>query len=200
MFQSWQELTKLSGGAPLVVEWVRLANSDITIEGGFDLPALAQISEEDQVFVVAFLRSHGSIKEMERVFGINNDDDVLDVRVVQNGVLRSIYNAREIAHMSDVKGLVKGVWDLQTATGGFIGAFLLVGAFFYRRRWLLDRVQELGKRLERPILTNSSPQRVKRHPLDVLEGTQNQVAMRLLGWRDSEAAISDDHRSHAVPR
>lgn len=66
----------------------------------------------------------------------NNDEDVLNVRVVQDGVLRSIYNAREIAHMTDVKGLVKGVWDLQTATGGYIGFFLIVGAAYYRRRWL----------------------------------------------------------------
>ena len=71
MAQSWQELTQLSGGTPLVVERVRLANSDIAIEGGFDLPPLAQISAEDQVFVVAFVRSHGSIKEMERVFGVS---------------------------------------------------------------------------------------------------------------------------------
>ena len=71
MTQSWQELTKLSGGATLVVERVRLANSGIAIEGGFELPPLAQISAEDQVFVEAFLRSHGSIKEMERVFGVS---------------------------------------------------------------------------------------------------------------------------------
>jgi len=71
MTQSWQELTKLSSGAPLVVERVRLANSDIAIEGGFDLPPLARLSAEDQVFVVAFVRSHGSIKEMERVFGVS---------------------------------------------------------------------------------------------------------------------------------
>ena len=71
MMQSWQELTKLSGGTPLVVERVRLVNSGIAIEGGFDLPPLAQISAEDQVFVVAFLQSHGSIKEMERVFGVS---------------------------------------------------------------------------------------------------------------------------------
>ena len=70
MTQSWQELTELSGGAPLVVERVRLANSGIAIEGGFELPPLAQISAEDQVFVVAFLQSHGSIKEMEGCSGL----------------------------------------------------------------------------------------------------------------------------------
>ena len=32
---------------------------------------LARLSEEDQVFVVAFVQVHGSIKEMERIFGIS---------------------------------------------------------------------------------------------------------------------------------
>ena len=32
---------------------------------------LARLSAEDQVFVAAFLRSHGSIKEMEQVFGVS---------------------------------------------------------------------------------------------------------------------------------
>ncbi len=71
MAQSWQDLTNLSGGAPLIVERVRLANNNIAIEGGFELPQLARLSAEDQVFVVAFVRSHGSIKEMERVFGVS---------------------------------------------------------------------------------------------------------------------------------
>jgi hypothetical protein len=34
-------------------------------------PQLARLSLDDQVFVVAFLRSHGSIKEMEQVFGVS---------------------------------------------------------------------------------------------------------------------------------
>ncbi len=67
----WQELTRLTQGQPLVVERVRLAGKDIAIEGSFELPQLARLSAEDQVFVVAFLRSHGSIKEMEQVFGVS---------------------------------------------------------------------------------------------------------------------------------
>lgn len=35
------------------------------------LPQLARLAPDDQVFVAAFLRSHGSIKEMERVFGVS---------------------------------------------------------------------------------------------------------------------------------
>jgi len=69
--QDWQELTRLTQGAPLVVERVRLADRDIALEGQFALPQLARLSSDDKVFVAAFLRSHGSIKEMEQVFGVS---------------------------------------------------------------------------------------------------------------------------------
>jgi hypothetical protein len=69
--KDWQELTRLTQGAPLVVERVRLRGSDVRVEGAFALPQLAQLSAEDQVFVAAFLRAHGSIKEMEQVFGVS---------------------------------------------------------------------------------------------------------------------------------
>jgi hypothetical protein len=67
----WQELTRLTQGRPIVVERVRLADKDIAIEGSFELPQLAKLNLEDQVFVTAFVRSHGSIKEMERIFGVS---------------------------------------------------------------------------------------------------------------------------------
>jgi len=54
-----------------VVERVRIAEKDIAIEGSFELPQLARLGLEDQVFITAFVRSHGSIKEMERVFGVS---------------------------------------------------------------------------------------------------------------------------------
>lgn len=67
----WQELTHLTQGQPIVVERVRLANKDIVIEGCFELPQLARLSLEDQVFITAFVRCHGSIKEMEQIFGVS---------------------------------------------------------------------------------------------------------------------------------
>jgi hypothetical protein len=67
----WQELTRLTGDQPFVIERVRVAGKDIAIEGAFALPRLARLSAEDQVFVAAFVRSHGSIKEMEQVFGVS---------------------------------------------------------------------------------------------------------------------------------
>ncbi len=67
----WQELTRLTQGQPILIERVRLADRYVAIEGLFELPQLARLSAEDQIFVVAFLRSHGSIKEMEQVFGVS---------------------------------------------------------------------------------------------------------------------------------
>jgi hypothetical protein len=67
----WQELTKLTEGQPIVVERVRITAKDIAVEGRFELPQLARLNLEDQVFITAFVRSHGSIKEMEQVFGVS---------------------------------------------------------------------------------------------------------------------------------
>jgi hypothetical protein len=67
----WQDLLRMAQGSALVVERVRLAEKGVAIEGSFTLPELARLSLEDQVFVTAFLRSHGSIKEMEQVFGVS---------------------------------------------------------------------------------------------------------------------------------
>ena len=69
--KDWQELTQLTQGQPIVVERVRIPAKDIAIEGRFELPQLARLTLEDQVFVIAFVRSHGSIKEMEQVFGVS---------------------------------------------------------------------------------------------------------------------------------
>lgn len=67
----WQDVLRMAQGSPLVVERVRLPEKQIAIEGAFTLPELARLSLEDQVFIVAFLRSHGSIKEMEQTFGVS---------------------------------------------------------------------------------------------------------------------------------
>src|SRR5271165_6350756 len=69
--KDWQELSQLTQGRPLVVERVRLTEKDIAIEGCFELPQLARLAMDDQVFITAFVRSHGSIKEMERIFGVS---------------------------------------------------------------------------------------------------------------------------------
>lgn len=44
----WQELTRLTGGRPFVVERVRLLEREVAIEGAFVPPQLARLSVEDQ--------------------------------------------------------------------------------------------------------------------------------------------------------
>jgi len=67
----WQELLRIAQGGTLIVERVRIPEKEIAVEGAFTLPELARLGPDDQVFVVAFLRSHGSIKEMEQTFGVS---------------------------------------------------------------------------------------------------------------------------------
>ncbi len=67
----WNELTDLTGDRKFVVTGVRLEGSDIAISGDFELPLLANLRYEDQVFVSEFVRCHGSIKYMEKAFGIS---------------------------------------------------------------------------------------------------------------------------------
>jgi hypothetical protein len=69
--KDWQELTRVTQGAPLIIERVRLVDSDIAVEGAFELPPLAKLPAEDQVFIMVFIKSDGSIKELERTFGIS---------------------------------------------------------------------------------------------------------------------------------
>ena len=67
----WQDLLRIAQGSPLVIERVRIPEKGIAVEGQFTLPELARLSLEDQVFVSAFIRSHGTIKEMEQTFGVS---------------------------------------------------------------------------------------------------------------------------------
>ncbi len=67
----WQDLLRMAQGAQLVIERVSIPDKGVAIEGSYTLPELARLSLEDQVFVTAFLRSHGSIKAMEQTFGVS---------------------------------------------------------------------------------------------------------------------------------
>jgi hypothetical protein len=75
MASDWLELSRLAKGFSIVIEKVRLVSKDpkkiLKIEGEFDLPPLAKLSAEEQIFVIAFIKSDGSLKEMETTFGIS---------------------------------------------------------------------------------------------------------------------------------
>lgn len=67
----WQDVLRVADGRPFVIERVRIPEKQLVVEGEFTLPQLARLSLEDQVFIAAFIRSHGSIKEMEQTFGVS---------------------------------------------------------------------------------------------------------------------------------
>ena len=71
MKHEWQEVLKMTGHSDIIVERVRIKEKNIVIEGEFDLPQFSRLSMEEQTFIMAFLKCHGSIKEMESMFGIS---------------------------------------------------------------------------------------------------------------------------------
>lgn len=67
----WQNVLELTKGKEVAVTRLQIVESGVAIEGEFSLPPLAKLSPDDQVFVAAFVTSHGSIKAMEQLFGIS---------------------------------------------------------------------------------------------------------------------------------
>ena len=59
----------------------------------------------------------------------NNDAELLEIRVVVGGIrVMNLYNEREVLHMRDVKGLVKGVYRVSEISGLFL-VLVVVGGF-----------------------------------------------------------------------
>ena len=58
-------------GRGMAVSRMVCTRCDVRLEGDFEVPALARLPLEDQAFVTAFIRHHGSIKKMEGLFGIS---------------------------------------------------------------------------------------------------------------------------------
>lgn len=113
MTNEWHQLTDLTGDREFVVTSVRLAGSEISIEGEFELPPLAQLRYEDQVFVSQFVRNHGSIKDMERSFGIsyptvkNRLNRIAEQLRLVVAVERDEYDARAAAPAEDVLAMLE---------------------------------------------------------------------------------------------
>ena len=56
---------------PFKITRLACAACNLAMEGQIELSPLDQLSPEDQAFVMAFVRHHGSIKKMEELFGIS---------------------------------------------------------------------------------------------------------------------------------
>jgi hypothetical protein len=56
---------------PLELARLSCTACGVNVEGEFELSPLAKLSPEDQSFVIAFVRHHGTIKKMEDIFNIS---------------------------------------------------------------------------------------------------------------------------------
>ena len=76
-----------------------------------------------------------------------NGDELITISVVRRGVrAENLYNEREVLHMKDVKGLVKGVNRVQLITGVYLLVFAVLGLAIGRKSFLprLARYAGLG--------------------------------------------------------
>ena len=129
------------------VRWV--INAPLLYSYGFDrynIPAYTGIERSELLSAARQIRDY-----------FNNDEEYLAVRVVRRGVLyENLYNppqyradeaagySREVLHMRDVKGLVRGVYRIQEITGAYLAAFALIGLVVLRRRFLPQLARYLG--------------------------------------------------------
>ncbi len=58
-------------GRPMAIRRTWCPDCEVTVEGEIEVSPLGRLSLEDQLFVTAFLRHHGSIKKMESLFDIS---------------------------------------------------------------------------------------------------------------------------------
>ncbi len=56
---------------PMRVGRLHCETCRLTVEGSFEVSPLASLAPGEQEFVVAFVRGHGSIKNMERLLGLS---------------------------------------------------------------------------------------------------------------------------------
>lgn len=56
---------------PMQIQMTWCPRCEVAVEGDIEVSPLGRLSLEDQLFVTAFLRHHGSIKKMESLFDIS---------------------------------------------------------------------------------------------------------------------------------
>lgn len=60
-----------SCGSSLAVKRLRCDHCETEVEGLYPLPSLTSISLEDQEFILEFVRTSGSLKEMATILGVS---------------------------------------------------------------------------------------------------------------------------------
>jgi hypothetical protein len=112
MEHSYQKLLAMTGGKKFLITQVRIPEENITIEGSFQLPPFADLSMEDQIFIAAFVKTNGSVKQMESIFNISyptvknrlsriaSQLDIVDVSIEVSNPVTSILDRIEAGALS----------------------------------------------------------------------------------------------------
>ena len=135
----------------LVTSNVRWAVNDLNLYSfGFDkfnIESRTGISNQELMSAARQIQSY-----------FNNTEENLNVTIEIAGINRNIYSPKEIAHMRDVKGLIKGVYRLQEITSLYIVLLITLGiiarrltvwkllarACFYGGIWTLSLITLIG--------------------------------------------------------
>ena len=102
-------------------------NSPGLYHDGFEKYSISRISgitEGDLRQVAAELRSY-----------FNSGDEPLHIRTRILGTEQDLFNDREVAHMKDVKRLVRGVYILALASAVYLAAIVVIGFAMQRGRF-----------------------------------------------------------------
>ena len=99
----------------------------------YSISRISDITDSDLRQVGADIRSY-----------INSGDEPLDVRTSILGTERDLFNDQEVAHMKDVKQLVRGVYVLALASAVYLAAMVLIGFALHRGRFVADLAKRLA--------------------------------------------------------
>ena len=111
-------------------------NSPGLYDDGFEKYSISRISgitDSDLRQVGADIRSY-----------INSSYEPLDVQASILGTERDLFNDREVAHMKDVKPLVRGVYVLALASALYLAAMVVIGFALRRGRFVADLAKRLA--------------------------------------------------------
>ena len=99
----------------------------------YSISRISDITDSDLRQVGADIRSY-----------INSGDEPLDVRTSILGAERDLFNDREVAHMKDVKQLVRGVYVLASASAVYLATMVVIGFALHRGRFVADLAKRLA--------------------------------------------------------
>ena len=99
----------------------------------YSISRISGISDSDLRQVGADIRSY-----------INSGDEPLDVRTSILGTELDLFNDREVAHMKDVKQLVRGVYVLASASAVYLATMAVIGFALHRGRFVADLAKRLA--------------------------------------------------------